>query len=281
MTKILVTGGAGFIGSHLCEYLIQNNHFVTSVDNYFTGSVNNHIENVTYITGDTLDLEWLFEYNDFEIIYHLGEYARVEQSFEDFDIVYEYNKLGIKAVLEYTKKCKAKLIYAGSSTKFANAQNGYIKSPYTWSKESNTEFVKLFCEWNNIDYAITYFYNVYGPREIRDGKYATLIALFKDKMKKGKNLTVVSPGTQLRNFTHVNDIINGLVLIGENGHGDEYGIGNPKSYSILEVAELFGGKIEMIPERKGNRMSALTVIDKTKALGWNPKKELEDYINEN
>ena len=280
--NILVTGGAGFIGSNLCERLVNDNHNVVSLDNYFTGSRNNQIANVTYITGDTQTIE--LEFNDntkFDIIYHLGEYARVEQSFNDFELVYNYNKLGTMAVLNFAKKVEAKLIYAGSSTKFADQHDGYIKSPYTWSKESNTEFVKLFCEWNNMDYAITYFYNVYGPREMGKGKYGTLIALFKEKIDRGEPLTVVLPGTQRRNFTHVDDIVDGLIIIGEKGYGDELGIGHNISYSVMEVAELFGGPIKTLPARKGNRMSGKVVTDRTKALGWYPKKELKDYINGN
>ena len=275
--RILVTGGAGFVGSHLCERLVADGHHVVSVDNYYTGSENNHVDGVTYLESDT---QWMSSVlvPNFDMVYHLGEYSRVEQSFDDFDTVWEYNKLGTKAVLDFVKESNAKLIYAGSSTKFAFEHPGYVKSPYTWSKESNTEFVKLFCEWNNIDFAITYFYNVYGPREIEYGSYATLIALFKRKMENGEPLTVVSPGTQQRNFSHVSDIVDGLILVGMNGHGDEYGIGHPTAYTILEVAEMFGGDIEMLPERKGNRLSAKVITDKTKELGWNPKYELKDYI---
>jgi len=275
--RILVTGGAGFVGSHLCERLVAEGHHVVSVDNYYTGSEKNHVDGVTYLESDT---QWMSSVlvPNFDMVYHLGEYSRVEQSFDDFETVWEYNKLGTKAVLDFVKESNAKLIYAGSSTKFAFEHPGYVKSPYTWSKESNTEFVKLFCEWNNIDFAITYFYNVYGPREIEYGSYATLIALFKEKMENGEPLTVVSPGTQQRNFTHVSDIVDGLILVGMNGHGDEYGIGHPTAYTILEVAEMFGGDIEMLPERKGNRLSAKVITDKTKELGWNPKYELKDYI---
>ena len=124
-----------------------------------------------------------------------------------------------------------------------------------------------------------YFYNVYGPREISTGKYATLIALFKEKIKNGEPLTVVSPGSQKRNFTHIEDIIDGLVLVGEQGYGDEFGIGSPEAYSILEIAKMFKGPIEMLPERAGNRMSAEVVTEKTQKLGWGPKRNLIDYID--
>ena len=275
--KILVTGGAGFIGSNLCERLVNDGYDVTSYDNYFTGSLDNHVDGVQYINHNTVDIHRVLE-PEYDIIYHLGEYSRTEQSFDDYNLVWEYNKIGTKEVLDFAKKCNAKIIYAGSGTKFTNEHEGYIKSPYTWSKETNTEFIKLFCEWNSIDYAIAYFYNVYGTREIEVGKYATLIASFKYKKMKGNKLTVVAPGTQKRHFTHVDDIIDGLIMISDRGHGDEFGIGNSTSYSVLEVAEMFDCEIEMIPERRGNRMSERIVSDRTHALGWYPKKSLKEYI---
>ena len=165
-------------------------------------------------------------------------------------------------MLEFCRKTGAKIIYAGSSTKFGDGGLGRDQSPYAWTKASNTELVINYGKWFNISYAITYFYNVYGPREISKGKYATLIALFKELKKTNMPLGVVSPGTQKRNFTHVDDIINGLILVGEKGIGDDYGIGNDESYSIIEIANLFGGEIIMLPERKGNRLSAEVMTEK-------------------
>ena len=280
MAKILVTGGAGFVGSHLSERLVSLGHDVTSLDNYFTGSVDNHVPGVKYVTGSTEDIHKIPQlmHEKFDYVFHLGEYSRVEQSFEDFDLVWKYNILGTKEVLRFAKYNGAKLIYSGSSTKFVK-HDGYIASPYAWSKASNTEFVKQFCTWHEMDYAITYFYNVYGKREIKDGKYATLIAKYKNLMIQKKRLPVVLPGTQQRNFTHVDDIVDALVLIGFNGHGDEYGIGNPKAYSVQEVAEIFGGPVDYLPERRGNRMSADVLAEKTIALGWKPQRDLTKYID--
>ena len=276
--KILVTGGAGFVGSNLCEALAKNtNNEVYSLDNYFTGSRDNHVEGVTYIEGST---EHIFELIDFvpDLVYHLGEYSRVEQSFDDIDKVLLFNKIGTLKVLEFCRKRHCKIIYAGSSTKFGDGGLGKDQSPYAWSKSSNTELVKNYGTWYGLEYAIVYFYNVYGKREIRTGKYATLIALFTEKMKKGEPLTVVSPGTQQRNFTHIDDIVAGLLIVGEKGKGDGYGIGSPETYSILEIAKLFGGKIEMLPERKGNRMTAEVVTQKTEELGWKAQKHIKKFI---
>lgn len=278
--RILVTGGAGFVGTHLCERLVQNpDNDVVSLDNYFTGCKENHVEGVRYIAGNTAEIDKLVDFAP-DYIYHLGEYSRVEQSFEDIEKVWQYNKDGIFAVLQFCRKTGAKLIYAGSSTKFGDGGLGRSQSPYAWTKASNTELVENYGDWFNVPFAIVYFYNVYGKREISTGKYATLIALFTEKMRNGEPLTVVSPGAQKRNFTHIDDIVDGLVIVGEQGYGDDFGIGSPESFSILEVAELFGGEIEMLPERKGNRMSADVVTDKTEALGWAPKRCLSEYIDQ-
>lgn len=277
---VLVIGGAGFIGSHLCEMLAKDPKYVVySLDNYFTGSVNNHVNNVTYIKGSTLDIDRLIDFRP-DYVYHLGEYSRVEQSFEDVYTVWQFNKQGTFLVLEFCRRHESKLIYAGSSTKFGDGNKGKSQSPYAWTKSSNTELVVNYGDWFGLNYAIVYFYNVYGKREISEGRYATLIALFKAKMMKGETLTVVAPGTQKRNFTHIDDIISGLILVGEKGYGDEFGIGSPESYSVLEIAQMFGGSIEMLPERRGNRMQADVITEKTKMLGWTSKRSIKNYIEE-
>jgi UDP-glucose 4-epimerase len=277
--KILVTGGAGFIGSHLCERLVQDGFEVFSLDNYSTGTEENHVNNVTYIKGETKNIHNLVCF-DPDIIYHLGEYSRVEQSFDDIEKVWSSNKDGIFAVLQFCRKTKAKIIYAGSSTKFGDGGLGRSQSPYAWTKATNTELVKNYSDWFGISYAIVYFYNVYGGREISKGKYATLIAIFKRQYKNNEPLTVVSPGTQKRNFTHIDDIISGLTLVGENGYGDNFGIGHSRSYSILEIALAFNCEIKTLDKRQGNRMDAEIVCTKTKELGWHETISIMDYIDQ-
>lgn len=278
---ILVTGGAGFIGSNLIESLVKNeNNNVYSLDNYFTGQEENHISGATYIKGSTKDIAMLVNFVP-DLVYHLGEYSRVEQSFDDVSLVWEYNKDGTFAVLEFCRKNNIKIVYAGSSTKFGDGGLGRDQSPYAWTKASNTELVRNYGVWYGLSYAITYFYNVYGPREISTGKYATLIALFKEKIKNNEPLTVVEPGAQVRNFTHVDDIVRGLILVGEKGEGDDYGLGAEDGYSILGIAKMFGGEIKMIQERKGNRMSASIDLARSKnELGWHAEKKITDYVRE-
>ena len=275
---ILVTGGAGFIGSHLCARLVKEGHRVISLDNYFTGSRENHVAGVEYREGHTKDIEKHIPETP-DLIYHLGEYSRVEKSLTEPALVWDLNKDGTFGVLEFWRKKGGKLVYAGSSTKFGDGGLGRDQSPYAWTKATNTELVRNYSAWYGLPHAITYFYNVYGPGE-RAGSYGTVIEIFKQKYLAGEPLTVNAPGTQKRNFTHVEDIIDGLMLVGANGAGDDFGIGDEHAYSILEVAEMFGGEVVMKPAPAGNRMMSDIDTAKTRSLGWSPKRKLADYVAE-
>ena len=273
---ILVTGGAGFIGAHLCARLVKEGHAVISLDNYFTGSRENPVSGVDYREGHTKDIEkHIPETPDF--IYHLGEYSRVEKSLQEPALVWDLNKVGTFGVLEFWRKRGGKLMYAGSSTKFGDGGLGRDQSPYAWTKATNTELVRNYSSWYSLPHAITYFYNVYGPGE-RSGAYGTVIEIFRQKYQAGEPLMVNAPGTQKRNFTHIDDIIDALILVGADGAGDDFGIGNEQAYSILDVAHMFGGEVVMKPATQGNRMTADIDTSKTRSLGWSPKKKLADYI---
>ena len=274
----VVTGGAGFVGSHLCERLVTEGYRVISLDNYFTGTPNNHVEGVAYRTGHTKDIEALIPETP-DLVFHLGEYARTEKSFEDVELVWDLNKTGTFAVLEFCRRRNCKIIYAGSSTKFADGGEGRDQSPYAWTKATNTELVKNYAQWFGVSYAITYFYNVYGPREM-SGPYGTLIRIFTELYRQGLPLTITSPGTQTRNFTHVHDIVDGLMVVADKGDGDNYGIGADTSYSVLEVAKMFDGEMVMMPERKGNRLTSGVDNAKVKALGWTQKHTLSQWVNQ-
>jgi UDP-glucose 4-epimerase len=273
---ILVTGGAGFIGSRLCARLVADGHQVISLDNYFTGSKDAHVPGVDYRDGHTKDIgRHVPETPD--LVFHLGEYSRVEKSLTEPGLVWDLNKLGTFAVLEFCRERQVKIVYAGSSTKFGDGGLARDKTPYGWAKATNTELVRNYGSWYDLPYAITYFYNVYGPGE-RAGSYGTLIEIFRQKVLAGEPLTVNAPGTQKRNFTHVSDIVEALVLVGEKGEGDDFGIGNKTAYSVLDVAHMFGGEIVMGPEVQGNRMSSDIDTSKTELLGWECRHALADYI---
>lgn len=275
---ILVTGGAGFIGSRLIRRLLLDGHRVISLDTYFTGSRDNHVEGADYREGHTKDIESHVPETP-DLVFHLGEYSRVEKSLGEPQVVWDLNLTGTQAVLEFCRKRRVKVVYAGSSTKFGDGGLGRDQSPYAFSKATNTELVRNYGEWYGLPYAVTYFYNVYGPGE-RAGAYGTVIEIFRQKRLAGEPLTVNAPGTQKRNFTHVDDIVEGLLLVGERGEGDNFGIGNATAYSILDVAKLFGGEIVMGPEVQGNRMSSDLDTSKTELLGWKPSRELAEYIRE-
>ena len=276
---VLVTGGAGMIGSRLIELLLPN-YRVVSLDNYFIGKYENHIEGAEYREGHTKDIESLCGDINPSIIFHLGEYSRVEQSFTDIELVWQSNVMGTHYVLEYWRKHGCKIVYAGSSTKFADGGMGRDQSPYAWMKASNTELVRNYGNWFNLPYAITYFYNGYGPRELADGPYASVIGRFKSLFWAGEPISVVAPGTQRRNFTHVDDLARGLMMVGEKGSGDEYGLGSHESFTVLELARMFTDNIVMLPERPGNRMES--IVDTTKAekeFGWKAEHIVKEYID--
>lgn len=275
---VLVTGGAGFVGSNLCRRLAREGHRVISLDNNFTGSELDRIDGVDYRAGHTKDIAMLVPEKP-DLIYHLGEYARVEQSVFEPDIVHDLNVVGTRAVVEFWKDRECKLVYSGSSTKFGDDGKTRDTSPYASTKAANTELVKKTGDEEKLPYAITYFYNVFGPGE-RFGTYGTVIEIFKQQYLHGSPITVVSPGTQRRNFTHVDDIVDGLVLVGEKGQGDEFGLGNDRGYSMLEVAKLFSNDIIMLPERQGNRMGSALHTERSRALGWSAERSLEAYVRE-
>ncbi len=275
---VLVTGGAGLIGSELIPMLLPK-YRVISLDNYFIGKKENHVEGAEYIEGHTKDIEALLGHENPVIIFHLGEYSRVEQSFTDVQLVWESNVMGAFNVIEYWRKRKTKLVYAGSSTKFADGGLGRDQSPYAWMKASNTELVSNYGRWFDLPYAITYFYNAYGPKELAEGPYASVIGRFKTQYWKGESITVVAPGTQKRNFTAAKDIARGLMLVGEKGQGNDYGLGSHESNSMLDIAQMFTDNIVMLPERPGNRMDSIVDTSKVeKEFGWKPENTVREYI---
>lgn len=282
---LLVTGGAGFVGSALIKSLLTDYPAaaIVSLDNYFTGVPENHVNDprVTYLDGSTVDLAKIWADRGLpspEIVFHLGEYSRIVTSFEDHDLTWDFNLLGTKEVVKFASANGAKLIYAGSSSKFGNDGQDENLNPYAWTKAKNIEYIKNYSTWYGLDHAITYFYNVYGPGQITSGKYATVIGIFEDKYLKGEPLPVVSPGTQTRDFTHIDDIVRGIVLVAQKGQGDGYLLGAGHEWPILEVAKMFGTPYELIPALRGERTRGQADNSKAAELGWTVSRRLDEYI---
>jgi UDP-glucose 4-epimerase len=258
MAKIIVTGAYGHIGRHLVEELKGNDLFFIDL------SIGIH----------TKDIKKVCYYYEPDIIYHLGEYARIAPSFNEPSIVYDRNIIGTQAVVEYCRLKHCKLVYAASSTKYDDPS----ANPYSFTKSVNVDLINNYGKWYGLDYAICYFNNAFGPGETATGKYATLIGKFMYQYISGEALTVVKPGTQKRNFTYVKDLVKGMVLIGEKGHGDGYVLYNPKAYSVLQVAKMFKTKIKMVDGYSGRKKSG-NFPTKALELGWKPTLDLKDYIN--
>jgi len=283
--NIIVAGGAGFVGSNLCLALRDNGARVVSVDNYSNGSTDHHVPGVDYVYADVKDLPRMVGDDGVvkfpnapadmrpDIVFHLAEFCRAEQSvpLPSRTMMTTYHT--VPCVIDFCYKTGAKLMYAGSSTKYGDGQ-----SPYATCKKMNTYFVKDICSQLDIPFAITYFYNVYGNNEPATGLFAMLIAKALRAKRLGETITVTAPGTQRRFFTNVQDIIRGLMLVAEHGHGDEYGIGADDEYSVLEVLDMVGCDYVMGPPKAGNRMGSELMSAKTKQLGWEPKGRLPEYI---
>ncbi len=277
---VVVTGGAGFIGSHLCERLAKDGHRVISLDNYFTGSESNHVEGVEYRRGHTKDIAKLIP-EDPDIIYHLGEYSRVRHSLTEPQVTFDLNLLGTLGVLEYWREKRCKFVYAGSSTKFTFRDEDGIEgrnlAPYTWSKAAMSELVVQYARWFELPYAIVYFYNVYGPRE-RGDQYGTLIEILHQNWLHGTPHRIAGSGNQKRAFTHVLDTVEGIVLAGNKGQNDEFGICAKETLSLLDVARMFGGHLEYSSPTKSTRSSESVDTSKLEALGWRQHHTLAEYV---
>ena len=279
MKKILVTGGAGFVGSNLIEELSKDkNNQITSLDCYFTGKKENHIDGVEYVFGYTWEIEDLFSEKKFDIIFHFGEYSRIVHSFDDISFVSESILRGTPKVFEFAKKCSAKIIYSASSSKFGNNGKDENLSPYAWMKSKMVELLKNYKNWYDLSFEICYFFNVYGPRQIYDGNYATVVAIFEKQFKEKRKLTVVKPGTQSRDFTHVFDIIKGVISTVDKNMNYEWHLRSNKNISIIELAEKFG-EWEFIDERRGERFtSEMFTSDTNLKLNWSPKEDLSSWV---
>ena len=282
--KIIITGGAGFVGSNLISFFLKKTNFkIISLDNYSSGNRKNHIKNsrVKYIKADTKDIEkYLNNPKTINAIFHFGEFARIYQSFLNMTECLNSNSIGTNAVLKFCLKNKIKLIYSATSASLGNKGNDKNLSPYAFTKSKNLELLENLKKWFGFKYEVIYFYNVYGPKQITKGKMATVIGIFEDAYKNKKPLSVVKPGTQSRRFTHIDDTIKICFLAWKKNLCRHYSISHKKSYSILSVAKMFKTKIKFLPKRPGERYaSALSNMNLSNRVYKHfGKISLENYI---
>lgn len=277
--NIIVTGGAGFIGTNLCKKLVELGHEVTSIDNYSTGKKENHIEGVRYKNSDirnVYDYKWVYNEHP-DIIFHMAAIARIQPSFEQPKKYFTTNANGTLEIVDYCAKNNVPLIYAGSSSH----HSGKFKNPYTFSKDVGEEVVKLYQEHYNLKSSIVRFYNVYGPYQLTEGGYTTLIGRWLSNIEKGIECEIYGDGEQRRDFTHVDDIVDALIRIQkQQAYGYSFELGYGKNYSVNEVAKILGINPIYKPTKPGEARNTLNIdrlaID---MLGWKPKINLEDYLS--
>ncbi len=283
---IIVTGGAGFVGSNLISYLLKKTKFkIISIDNYSSGNKNNHFKNkrIKYINDNTKNISKILDRykKNIHSVFHFGEFARIYQSFLKMNECIDSNSIGSNAVFAFCLKNKIKLIYSATSASLGNSGNDKNLSPYAFTKSKNLELLENLKKWFNFKFEIIYFYNVYGPGQIEKGDMATVIGIFENAYNQNKPLKVVKPGTQTRRFTHIDDTIKVCYLAWKQNKCRHYSISNKKSCSIIDIAKMFNTKIVYLPSRRGERYaSALTnMILSNKVYKYFGKIDIKNYIH--
>jgi UDP-glucose 4-epimerase len=274
--KILVTGGAGFIGTNLIKLLLSEGHEVVSIDNYSTGYKHNHQNGAQYIEFDIRKISDYSAWGDFDVVYHLAAIARIQPSFDKPEDYFTTNANATLLIAQYCVKNNIPLVYAGSSSH----HSGKFKNPYTFSKDIGEEIIQLFQLHYGLKSSITRFYNVYGPHHLKEGAYCTVIGKWEKQVEDFQPLTIYGDGTKRRDFTHVNDIVNALKLIlDEQAWNHIFELGRGINYSIQEVAEMFETEIEYKDDKPGEAQVTLCTDTLAKEiLDWEPKLNIKNYI---
>ncbi len=296
--NILVTGGAGFIGSHLADALVAAGHQVTILDNFATGKRANINPAVKIIEGDIRDLKKIKPYfKNIDIVFHLAALARIQPSIIDPVPTMDNNVTGTLNVLLAARDAGVKrLVYSASSSSYGDQPRLPLvesmlpnsKNAYAVSKFVGEELCRVFSLLYGIETVALRYFNVYGSRQLNTGAYATVIGIFLKQLKDKKPLTIVGDGTIERDFTHVSDVVRANMLASESksvGKGEVINIGTHSKYSIKQVAALVLGvdnlpndkkKVLFIPPRPGETKRTLANIAKAKKLlGWKPTVSLE------
>jgi len=284
---LVVTGGAGFIGSNLIEELSKFSKFkIISLDNYSSGTKENHINHsrVKYLKGNTkASSKVLKKYSkNIYTIFHFGEFARIFQSFKKFDECCDSNIKGTYELFKFALKNKIRIIYSATSSNLGNQGKDMNLSPYAFTKAKNLELLENFKKWFNFKYEVIYFYNVYGQRQICKGDMATVVGIFEECFLNKKLLPVVRPGSQTRRFTHVKDTIKGCITAWKRNKNSHYSVASDKSYSITQLARMFSTKIKYLPERSGERFLSALILKNlnNKIIRLKAKIKLKDYIRD-
>ena len=276
--KILVTGGAGFIGANLIKQLLKDNHEVISIDNYNTGLEQNHIEGCTYVNYDIRNIHRFDVWGKIDVVYHLAALARIQPSFDLPKDYFTVNAVGTQNIADFCAKNNIPLIYAGSLSK----HSGRFKNPYTFSKDIGEDIITLYQKHYNLKATITRFYNVYGPYQLEEGGYCTVIGIWLKAFRSNQALLVTGEGEQRRDFTHVDDIVDALIKIqNTETYGEDFELGRGKNYSLNELIKAIGVTPEYIPSRPGEARNTLNENTKAKdVLGWKPEKDIIHYIKQ-
>ena len=277
--RAIVTGGVGFVGTNLIKRLLDDGYKVVSLDNYSTGLKENEQKGCQYFDVDITEVrDYSFFMDKVDVIFHMAALARIQPSIKDPVKCLENNFNSTLNILEYARKNNIEVIYAGSSSR----HHGLYGSPYAWSKYGGEELCKLYSEVYGLNTTICRFYNVYGPHQIRDGAYATVLGIFENQYLNGETLTVTGDGEQRRDFTYIDDIVDGLIrCVGKDNKANEYELGTGINYSINEVADMFNHRKTYISARSGEY--DITLCDYSKAekeLGYKPTDNLEKYVKQ-
>ena len=282
---VIVTGGSGFIGSNLIILLLKKTkHKIISIDNYSTGKKKNHVINkrVKYIKTDTQNISKILSLykNNINSIFHYGEFSRIYQSFIKMNECINSNIIGTNEVFNFCLLNKIKLIYSATSASLGNNGKDKNLSPYAFTKAKNLEMLENLKKWFKFKFEIIYFYNVYGSCQITTGNMATVIGIFENQYVNNQPLSVVKPGTQSRRFTHIDDTIDACFYAWKQNQCRHYSISNKKTYTVMQVAQMFKSKVKLLPPRRGERFaSALTSMNlSNKVYKMFGKTNLQNYI---
>ena len=279
--KILITGALGFIGKNLAKRLIADGHDVIGLDNYEIGKPADEVDGVRYLPWDIEQIEYL-KADTIDLCFHLAALSRIQPSFEQPSETFRVNARGTEAVCEWARHNNVKVVYSGSSSQWHDP----FLSPYALYKKLGEDVCKLYRMIYGLNVEIARFYNVYGPGEITEGKWAAVIGKWRGQVEQNHPITIVGDGEQRRDFTHIDDIVDGLIKIGfgTDTHEDAWDLGTGFNYSLNEVAELFiekfsAVKVYMTNERGNYKETIRVNNDAIDRLGWTPTDKLKEYIN--